>query len=72
MTVAQSYITSDGDQVDGICAAYYGSTSNLVVEQVLEANPGLSEYGPALPAGVTIALPDITAPAQQQGVRLWD
>lgn len=70
--MAQDYVTKDGDQVDAIAAAYYGSTSNLVVEQVLEANAGLSSYGPALPAGLVITLPDIAAPAQQVGVRLWD
>jgi len=70
--MAETYVTSDGDQVDAIAAAYYGSTSNLVVEQVLEANPGLSDYGPVLPAGLRMTLPDIASPAQQQGVRLWD
>lgn len=68
----QSYVTSEGDQVDAIAAAYYGSTSNRVAEQVLEANPGLADYGPQLPAGLIITLPDIASPAQQQGVRLWD
>lgn len=68
----QSYVTSEGDQVDAIAAKYYGSTSNRVSEQVLEANPGLADYGPALPAGLIIALPDIASPAQKQGIRLWD
>ena len=68
----QSYVTSQGDQVDAIAAAYYGSTSNRVAEQVLEANPGLADCGPELPAGLIITLPDIAAPAQKQGVRLWD
>lgn len=68
----QSYVTSQGDQVDAIAAAYYGSTSNLVVEQVLEANPGLADYGAQLPAGLIITLPDIASPAQTQGTRLWD
>lgn len=71
MTV-QTYVTSEGDQVDAIAHAYYGSTSNLVVEQVLEANPGLSRYGPQLPAGLTVTLPGIPNPTSTQGVRLWD
>lgn len=70
--MAQTYVTSEGDQVDAIAASYYGSTANRVAEQVLEANPGLAEYGPQLPAGLRITLPDIAKPAQQQGVRLWD
>ena len=70
--MAATYITSDGEMVDQIAFAYYGSTANRVVEQLLEANPGLADYGPALPAGVAITLPVIDAPAETQGVKLWD
>lgn len=66
------YVTSDGDQLDAIAFKYYGSTANQVVEQVLEANFGLADYGPELPAGVTITLPTIAAPTVGQGVKLWD
>lgn len=70
--MAATYVTSDGDMLDAIAFKFYGGTSNRVVEQVLEANRGLADYGATFPAGVTITLPDITAPAQEQGVRLWD
>lgn len=44
-----------------------------IVEQVLEANPGLVEYGAQLPAGVTIHLPDIGAQVENEAVvQLWD
>lgn len=44
-----------------------------VVEAVLEANPGLANRGPVLPAGVTIVLPDITPQAlDSQETHLWD
>ena len=33
---------------------------NGIVEIVLEKNPGLADYGPILPAGVAILLPDIS------------
>lgn len=66
------YITRDGDTVDFIAWKYYGSTSNQVVETVLAANRGLADYGPILPAGVVITLPEIEAPKKSQGIRLWD
>ncbi len=70
--MAETYVTKAGDLVDAIAAKYYGSTANRVVEQVLEANPGLADYGPDLPAGLRITLPEIAAPSQTEGVRLWD
>jgi phage tail protein X len=43
------------------------------LEAVLEANRGLADFGPILPAGVTITLPDLAvAPASAQTVRFWD
>lgn len=71
MTVA-TYITSEGELLDQIAFNYYGSTSNRVVEQVLEANAGLADYGPVLPAGLSIALPVIQQPTETKGVKLWD
>lgn len=70
--MAQSYKTSDGDTVDYIAWKVYGTQAGRVTEQVLEANPGLADQGPILPAGLTITLPDIAQPAPVQGVRLWD
>lgn len=66
------YKTREGDTVDYIAWRYYGATTNQVVEQVLAANRGLADYGPTLPGGVLIQLPDITAPEQAKGVKLWD
>lgn len=66
------YTTRDGDTVDAIAWRVYGSTSNQVVESVLATNAGLADYGPILPAGVTIALPEIAAPAKAKGIKLWD
>ena len=34
------------DTVDALCWRHYGRTQG-VTEQVLKANPGLAEYGPA-------------------------
>lgn len=67
-----TYITRDGDTVDWVAWKFYGSTSNRVVETVLDANPGLADYGPELPMNVEITLPDIPKPEQTTGVHLWD
>lgn len=66
------YITRDGDTVDSIAWKFYGSTANKVVETVLDANRGLADYGPTLPAAIVIDLPDIDRPSKSQGIRLWD
>ena len=68
--MAATYRTKDRDTVDSICHAYYGRTSG-VVEQVLEVNVGLADYGPELPAGLEITLPDVAQPSTQV-VRLFD
>lgn len=66
------YVTKDGDMADLIAWNYYGTRDGLVVEKLLDANPGLADRGPLLPAGITIVLPDFVLPATQEGVRLWD
>ncbi|KAA5606838.1 phage tail protein [Roseospira marina] len=65
------YRTRDGDTVDWICWRHYGTASGPV-EAVLDANPGLAAYGPSLPAGLLITLPDRAAPAAASVVRIWD
>lgn len=70
--MAAQYVTKDGDTADLIAWNYYGTRDGLVVEQLLDANNGLADYGPLLPAGVTVALPDIAAPATQNTIKLWD
>ena len=64
--------TVDGDRLDALCRAHYGAQSG-VVEAVLEANPGLADYGPALPAGLLVTLPDLPQPLElERLLRLWD
>lgn len=70
--MATTYNTRAGDTVDYIAWKYYGTTAGRTTEQLLEANPGLADYGPVLPDGIQIVLPDITKPATQRGVKLWD
>lgn len=66
-----TYITRDGDTADLIAWKQYGSQSGRVVEQLLEANPGLADFGPTLPAGVAVKVPAITPEPITKGVRLW-
>ncbi|BFN28483.1 phage Tail Protein X [Pseudomonas sp. SCT] len=61
-----------GDTVDAICWRHYGRTAG-VVEQVLEANPGLADLGPVIPHGTQVLLPEQAVRAEQrQMVNLWD
>ena len=66
------FITKAGDTADSIAWAYYGTTDGNVVERLLQANKGLSNHGPQLPAGLVVNLPDLPTIGQKQGVRLWD
>lgn len=60
------------DTVDAICWREYGRSTG-VVEQVLAANPHLSEFGPFIPMGTKVQLPDIPTPQNKvQSVQLWD
>ena len=66
------YRTRDGDSLDAVCWRHYGRQAGAV-EAVLEANLGLSEVGPILPAGFVIGLPELpnTVP-KIETVSLWD
>jgi phage tail protein X len=63
------YVSKQGDVLDKICLAHYGTTGN--VEAVLKANPGLAARGAVLPAGVSILLPDKVTPPSLPRVTLW-
>jgi len=65
------YHSKDGDTADSIAWAVYGRQNDKVVEQLLEANPGLADRGPVLPAGLRLVIPDAPAPATGRQVRLW-
>lgn len=67
--MATTYTTRDGDMLDAVCWAWYGNADN--VPAVLNANPGLAEYGTHFPAGIVILLPDIT-PEPTYTTSLWD
>jgi phage tail protein X len=70
--MAFKYTTKAGDTVDYIAWRHYGRQDGRIVERLLDANPGLSDVGPDLPAGRFIVLPEFKVTVQQAGVRLWD
>ncbi|BGI52438.1 MAG: tail protein X [Candidatus Hamiltonella defensa (Ceratovacuna japonica)] len=65
------YRTVKGQTVDEIVWKHYGKTRGAT-EVVLEANPGLAHYGPVLPSGLLMELPDDVPPKPGRGLRLWD
>lgn len=70
--MAEQKRTQQNDTVDALCWRHYGRTAG-VVEAVLDANPGLADHGPILPAGLLVTLPEQqTAAPEQQMVSLWD
>lgn len=67
-----TYRAKAGEMVDEICQLYYGRTAG-VVEQVYEANRGLAELGPRLPAGTLVELPEVgQAETETVYPELWD
>lgn len=65
------YRSKAGDTVDRIVWLHYGRQNDRIVETVLEANPRLADYGPELPDGIRIALPEIPDEQDTASVRLW-
>ncbi|MDR6233526.1 tail protein X [Pseudomonas oryzihabitans] len=68
--------TQQGDTLDLVCLRHYGYTRG-VTEAALDYNPGLAEFGPVLPIGTPVTLPDVPTTATagtavQQPVNLWD
>ena len=64
--------TVQGDTVDAIAWRYYGRTAG-VVEQILQANPGLADQGPVLANGTLVNLPTApAAPENTKALNLWD
>jgi phage tail protein X len=77
MAASTVYTTRQGDMIDLIAYRHYGRHIPGAVEAILEINRhrGLVDYGPRLPVGLTIALPEsgaLPTPAEQSLITLWD
>lgn len=70
-TIPAIWRTSDGDVVDAIARAVYGSERGGATEALLEANPGLADHGPVLAAGLLVRVPAPTPRGVAAPVRLW-
>lgn len=66
-----TYTTKTGDMLDKICWDYYGPRRGAY-EKVMEANPGLSQQGPILSAGLVLNMPELPAEESTATVSLWD
>lgn len=71
--MSRTYVTRQGDMVDGIAYRAYGSEHGGTTEAILAANPDLADRGPVLPENLTIVLPDLPPPAPREiaTVDLW-
>lgn len=65
------YRSKQGDTVDSIAWDVYGRQDGGLVESMIAANPGVEDYGPVLPAGLRLIIPDAPTPETTVGVRLW-
>lgn len=70
--MSQQYRASEGDTLDYIAWKVYGTQGGQVVEKLVDANPGLADLGPQLPAGTIVTCPAIDTTQKAAGVRLWD
>ena len=70
MTV--TYVTNVGDVLDELLSRHYGAELlDEALEAVWAANPGLAARGLALPVGLTITLPALSARRRTGAVDLW-
>ncbi|KAF1075913.1 tail protein X [Halodesulfovibrio sp. MK-HDV] len=64
------YRTKQADVLDAVVFKYYDGQPGAL-EQVLDANKGIADYGAILPAGVEIDFPELPKPSVKESVRLW-
>ncbi|MEB2854077.1 tail protein X [Pseudomonas atacamensis] len=64
--------SQQSDTVDALCWRHYGRTAG-VTEAVLDANPGLADFGATLPQGIIVKMPEVTGLApMRQILNLWN
>ena len=62
----------DGDTVSLILWLALNRNDDEAEEALYALNPALEQYGPVLPAGVEINLPELSDPAPAKVVNVWD
>ena len=66
-----TYTTRENDILDEIVWRFYGAQDNRLTESALEANRRLADYGPELPTGLTITMPDAPTPEPTKRLQLF-
>ncbi|HIH4679511.1 TPA: tail protein X [Pseudomonas aeruginosa] len=65
--------TIAGDTANVLLFRELGRSDDEAEEALWLVNPGLAEYGPALPAGLWVSLPELASkPAQAAPLTAWD
>lgn len=62
----------DGDSVSLLIWLALKVDDDNTEEALYKLNPGLEEYGPILPAGIEIVLPELSTPEPAKVVNVWD
>lgn len=70
--MATAYNAIEGDALDAIIFAYYGSVTDASLALVLDANQGIADFGCVLKARTVVNLPDMPSTASTKDVSLWD
>jgi len=62
-----------GDTVNTLLYRTLGRSDDAAEEALWALNPGLAEYGPRLPGGLQVVMPELDAkPAAAAAVSVWD
>ena len=62
-----------GDSVNLLLFRELGRCDDVAEETLWRVNPDLAEYGPVLPAGVGVIVPEMASrPAARRPVSAWD
>lgn len=73
MALHQTVTTLEpGERIDRLAKRLYGDEKTGGVEALLDANPGLAEYGGELPGGFTLNVPDIASQTVAETIRPWE
>lgn len=62
-----------GDTVNILLYRTIGRSDDEAEEALWALNPGLADFGPSLPAGVQVVMPEITEkPSASKAISVWD
>ena len=65
--------TIENDTLDAVFFRHFGFVTSLGLGLLIALNPELPEYGPTLPAGVEVRMPDASEFSEDKPtIKLWD